>query len=103
LVDIVSQHETLELNEAEFQLEIVDAIADNIDLLEDYKNTFIQYKNCQKQLEELNEREAKAKQDEDYFKFILNELVEAKLQENEQEELENSLNILSHAETIQQY
>ena len=40
LVDIVSQHETLELNEAEFQLEIIDAIADNLELLEDYKNTF---------------------------------------------------------------
>ena len=102
LVDIVSQHETLELNEAEFQLEIIDAIADNLDLLEDYKNTFNQYKICLRQLEELNEKEAKAKQDEDYFKFILNELSESKLQENEQEELENSLNILSHAETIQQ-
>jgi DNA repair protein RecN (Recombination protein N) len=102
LVDIVSQHETLELNEAEFQLEIIDAIADNLELLEDYKNTFIQYKNCLKQLEELNEREAKAKQDEDYYKFILNELSEAKIQETEQEELENSLNVLSHAETIQQ-
>ena len=102
LVDIVSQHETLELNEAEFQLEIIDAIADNLELLEDYKNTFIQYKNCLKQLEELNEREAKAKQDEDYFKFILNELTEAKIQDNEQEELENTLNLLSHAETIQQ-
>lgn len=102
LVDIVSQHETLELNEAEFQLEIIDAIADNFDLLENYKNTFNQYKICLKQLEELNEKEAKAKQDEDYFKFILNELTEAKLQENEQEELENTLNVLSHAETIQQ-
>ena len=102
LVDIVSQHETLELNEAEFQLEIIDAIADNLELLEDYKNTFHQYKNCLKQLEELNEREAKAKQDEDYYKFILNELSEAKIQETEQEELENALNVLSHAETIQE-
>jgi DNA repair protein RecN (Recombination protein N) len=102
LVDIVSQHETLELNEAEFQLEIIDAIADNLELLEDYKNTFNQYKNCVKQLEELNEREAKAKQDEDYYKFILNELSEAKIQETEQEELENALNVLSHAETIQE-
>lgn len=102
LVDIVSQHETLELNETEFQLEIVDAIADNFNLLDEYRVLFAQYKTTQKEVIELTAREAKARQDEDYFRFILNELKEAKIEANEQSELENLLNILSNAETIQQ-
>lgn len=100
LVDIVSQHETLALNDLTFQLSIVDAIAENEELLADYKQTYNTYKKAEKQLSELIEKEAKSKQDEDYFKFILNELVEANLQENEQLELEENLNILSNAEEI---
>jgi DNA repair protein RecN (Recombination protein N) len=100
LIDIVSQHETLALNEAVFQLSIVDAIAENDELLGTYKQSFLLFKKTEKQLNELVEKEAKSKQDEDYFKYILNELVEANLQENEQTDLEESLNLLSNAEEI---
>ncbi len=102
LVDIVSQHQTLDLNNSDFQLSIVDAIADNNPDLEQYKQSYKQYKQTEKLLAELIEREAKAKTDEDYLQFILNELNEVNPLPNEQEELEKQLEILSNAETIQQ-
>ncbi len=100
LIDIVSQHETLALNESVFQLSIVDAIAENEELLGVYKQSFLSFKKTEKHLNELIEKEAKSKQDEDYFQFILNELVEANLQENEQIVLEENINLLSNAEEI---
>ncbi len=102
LVDIVSQHQTLDLNNNDFQLSIVDAIAENNTDLESYKQNFKQYKVVEKQLAELINKEAKAKTDEDYLQFILNELNETNPQENEQELLEKQLEILSNAESIQQ-
>lgn len=102
LVDIVSQHQTLELNSNEFQLSIVDAIAGNDTFIESYVQAFKTYKQTEKKLADLVEQEAKAKQDEDYLNFILNELGEANPVANEQDELEKTLEILSHAETIQQ-
>ena len=94
LIDIVSQHETLALNESGFQLSIVDAIAENEELLSVYKQSFLLFKKTEKHLYELIEKESKSKQDEDYYQFILNELVEAKLQENEQTALEENLNLV---------
>lgn len=102
LVDIVSQHQTLDLNNSTFQLSIVDAIADNADALIKYQGTFKKYKQTEKQLADLLAAEAQAKTDQDYLQFILNELTEANPQANEQEELEKQLDILSNAEAIQQ-
>jgi DNA repair protein RecN (Recombination protein N) len=102
LVDIVSQHQTLDLNNSTFQLSIVDAIAENAEALVTYQNTYKKYKQAEKQLAELLAAEAQAKTDQDYLQFILNELTEANPQANEQEELEKQLDILSNAETIQQ-
>jgi DNA repair protein RecN (Recombination protein N) len=100
LIDIVSQHETLALNESVFQLSIVDAIAENEELLGVYKQSFLSFKKTEKHLNELIEKESKSKQDEDYYQFILNELVEANLLENEQIALEENINLLSNAEEI---
>lgn len=102
LVDIVSQHQTLDLNNSTFQLSIVDAIAENAEALVTYQNTYKKYKQAEKQLAELLAAEAQAKTDQDYLQFILNELTETNPQANEQEELEKQLDILSNAETIQQ-
>jgi len=100
LIDIVSQNETLALNDVSFQLSIIDSIAENDELLTDYKHSYNLYKKIEKQLSDLIETESKVKQSEDYNKFILNELLEAKIIEDEQDELEQSLNILSNAEEI---
>jgi DNA repair protein RecN (Recombination protein N) len=102
LVDIVSQHQTLDLNNSDFQLSIVDAIADNNLDLEQYKFSYKQYKQTEKLLSVLIDREAKAKTDEDYLQFILNELNEVNPLPTEQEDLEKQLEVLSNADTIQQ-
>lgn len=102
LIDIVSQHQTMELNEEHFQLSVVDAIAETDPILAAYSQTYKTYKKTEKELKELLEQEAKARTDEDYFRFILNELSEANLQADEQASLEKQLEILGHAEQIQQ-
>jgi DNA repair protein RecN (Recombination protein N) len=101
LIDIVSQHQTLELNEEQFQLSIIDAIADTEKQKAEYSTSFRLYKKTERELKELIEKEAKARTDEDYLKFMLTELVEANLNANEQAELEKQLEILSNAENIQ--
>lgn len=101
LIDIVSQHQTLELNEEVFQLNIIDAIAETASQLGAYTTTYKQYKKTERELKELVEQEGKARTDEDYFSFIVNELTEAGLKETEQPELEQQLELLSHAEAIQ--
>lgn len=102
LIDIVSQHQTLELNEGGFQLSVVDAVAGTQQDLLLYREAYFNYKDDERALNDLVQREQKARQDEDYFRFQLNELSEASLLPNEQEELEKNLDLLSHAEQIQQ-
>ncbi len=102
LIDIVSQHQTLELNESSFQLQVLDAIANNQEALTDYKASFKSYKKALNSLQELQQKEANSRQDEDYLRFVLGELQELNLKEGEQELLEVKLNELSNAEGIQQ-
>ncbi|MBP7510383.1 MAG: DNA repair protein RecN [Bacteroidia bacterium] len=102
LVDIVSQHETLELNESAFQLSVLDAIANNAEDLIHYQKCFKEFQKSKKYLQDLLEKESKAKQDEDYLNFVLSELQGLDLKIGEQEDLEKKLDELTHAETIQQ-
>ncbi len=102
LIDIVSQHQTMELNEERFQLGIVDAIAETGAEKDAYQLTYRDFRQTEKVLKDLQEREAKARQDEDYFRFILNELTEAGVTADEQEQLEKEIDTLSNAENIQQ-
>lgn len=102
LVDIVSQHQTLELNNGAFQLQIIDAIAENQELINNYKELHKQHMQCEKQLTEWINQEKQARADEDYLQFIFNELKEVNPNVDEQEELEKQLDILSNAEIIQQ-
>jgi DNA repair protein RecN (Recombination protein N) len=102
LVDIVSQNQTLELNNQQFQIEVLDAYAETQEQLNQYKSIYSEWKKTSRLLNELTEREAKARKNEDYLKFILQELTDAKLQPGEVPQLEQQLEILSHAENIQQ-
>lgn len=102
LIDIVSQHQTMELNEEKFQLGIIDAIAETGTEKASYQDTYREFKQTEKSLKELLERETKARQDEDYFRFILNELTEAAISADEQDLLEKEIDALSNAESIQQ-
>lgn len=100
LIDIHSQHQNLLLSDTRFQMQVVDALAGNKELLSRYQQAFHQYKQSEKALAELREAVRKSKEEEDYLRFQIESLTEATLQEGEQEELENELETLTHAEDI---
>lgn len=100
LVDVHSQHQNLLLNKENFQLEVLDILSDSTSLLEDYQDLFREYKSLKKQLKETIEQVEQSKADEEFLRFQLQQLEEAKLQSGELEELENESEVLSHAEDI---
>jgi DNA repair protein RecN (Recombination protein N) len=100
LVDIHSQHENSILSSRDFQFNIVDAFAENEAQLITYSEKFSIYKKKRLQLDELKSNEIKMKQDLDYFQFQLEELSKATLEEINQEQLEQEIETLTHAETI---
>lgn len=100
LIDIHSQHQNLILGDSRFQMKVVDTLAGTHAILKDYKNAYNEYKSAEKALADLREIAAKNKQDEDYFRFQFDTLSEAKLIEGEQDDLEQELKSLSHAEDI---
>lgn len=101
LIDIVSQHQTLELNEADFQMNVLDAFAESSKILEDYRIVFKQYRKSEQVYKDLLEREAKARSDEDYLRFVIHEINELNPKNGEEPELESEIQLLSHAEQIQ--
>jgi len=100
LIDIHSQHATLEINDPEFQLLVVDAVAGHGELLNDYRTKFKSYKKETTKLDRLIQDRDKAKADLDYYQFQFDELEKAGLSANEQETLEQELYTLSNAEEI---
>jgi DNA repair protein RecN (Recombination protein N) len=100
LIDIHSQHETLTLNEAGYQLSVVDAFAKTTEHVVKYKTDFKKYKELERTLNELIEKEKQSKLDADYWQFQFNEFEEANLVEGEQEEIENELKVLNNSEEI---
>ena len=100
LVDIHSQHQNLLLQKEDFQLNVVDIIAHNSQLLNDYRTLFDGYAKAKAALREKEEECDKDRANEDFLRFQADELVTAKLIDGEQEELEQELETLSHAEDI---
>jgi DNA repair protein RecN (Recombination protein N) len=100
LIDIHSQHQTLELGSQLFQLMVVDICAENKNLLQQYKKNFKEYKNIVAELALAEEMALKSRVDLDYYQFQYDQLQKATLRENEQELLEKELEILTHAEEI---
>lgn len=100
LIDIHSQHQNLLLNKEGFQLNVLDLLAHDESLLASYQAVYTQWKGTQTELEKLLERVAHDKSDEDYIRFQLEQLEEAHLSVDEQKELEQESEILSHAEEI---
>ena len=100
LVDIHSQHQNLLLQKEDFQLNVVDIIAHNSQLLNDYRTLFDGYAKAKAALREKEEECEKDRANEDFLRFQADELVTAKLIDGEQEELEQELETLSHAEDI---
>jgi DNA repair protein RecN (Recombination protein N) len=100
LIDIHSQHQNLLLGDMQFQLNVVDTVAQNSVLYKDYKACYKSYKQLLKELKELEEHNAKLQQDVDYMQFQYEQLVQLKLSPEEQEGLEKENELLSHAEEI---
>lgn len=100
LIDIHSQHQNLELNEKHFQLRLVDLVAGTESLLKEYGSDYKLFQSFKNQLTEVLSLAEQSRKDLDYFEFQFNQLSEARLSENEQEELEQQLEKLTHAEEI---
>ncbi|MFC2096812.1 DNA repair protein RecN [Bacteroidota bacterium] len=100
LVDIHSQHQNLILNDENFQIRVIDLFAGLKEVLEEYNKTYISYVKLNDEYNDLINRSEKAKTDLDYFRFQFDQLNEANLKEDEQEELESELEILNHTEDI---
>ncbi|AUP77827.1 DNA repair protein RecN [Flavivirga eckloniae] len=102
LIDIHSQHQTLELTSNEFQFQVIDALANNDKNLQGYKEELKVYKGLQKELKELLTFQAEAIKEHDYNSFLLNELVEANLIDGELETLEEEYETLNNVEGIKE-
>ena len=100
LVNIHSQYSVITLNDADFQLAVLDNYSDNIQIIQKYRDNFIHFVQLKKEVEELVRQETLARNDNDYYQFLSDELESVKLQEDEQEIAEKRLDILSHAEEI---
>ena len=102
LIDIHSQHATQEMNQGDFQLFVLDVLAGNQSLLASYQHTYKVYQQSLVQLKEMERTCVQAKIDQDYYQFLFDELDEARLKVGEQEQLEQELDRLIHAEDIKQ-
>ena len=102
LIDIHSQHETLQLTSNEFQFQIIDALADNDVELQSYKTELKAYKTLNKELQELLNFQSEAIKEHDYNSFLLHELTEANLVASELEILEEEYETLNNIEGIKE-
>ena len=100
LVDLHQQFDTLELGESDFQREVLDALAGNFETLKKYRQTFDAAQSAQKSMALLKQQKAQFDKELDYHQFQFNELEDLGLKENELEDLEAELKMLSNAEGI---
>ena len=100
LVDVHSQHQNLLLNKQDFQLSVVDTLADNTKQRQAYADAFAAYHEAERQLATLKDDIERNRQNLDFFQFQHNELAEARLVDGEQEELEQKSDTMTHAEDI---
>lgn len=100
LTDIHSQHQNLNLNDNRFQMNVLDAFAKVIPILNSYRNNFYNYQKISKEHRLLINRAEKEKADFEFLQFQFDELENAKLQTGEQSGIEDELKQLNHAEEI---
>jgi len=102
LIDIHNQHQTLEISSQEFQFNVIDALADNNYLLENYVNNLKVYKEKINRIQKLTDSKNQAQKELDYHTFLLDELENVKLKPGEIEELEDEFDKLNNVESIQE-
>lgn len=100
LLDIHSQHQTLQLTNDDFQFQVIDALADNAKLLSEYSNQLSTYKSLKRELTQLQEQKNEFTKELDYNLFLLKELEAAKLEDDDLETLEEEYETLNNIEEI---
>lgn len=100
LIDLHQQFDVLDIHNVNFQLRMIDALADNASLLHDYQGRYRKYQADRRQLAALTERSENAAKEMDFLRFQLNELHQAGCIDGEQEQLESELARLNNAEDI---
>ncbi len=100
LVDLHQQFDTLTLGDGDFQRTVIDALAANQQTLLQFQQIFHQLQTAKKELEELENRKINFQKEFDYHQFLFDELAEQSFKENELENIESELQVLSHAEGI---
>lgn len=102
LIDIHSQHQNLLIKDDEFQLSVVDAVADTKGELEQYTTQYRNWKKLSAELEKLKQQQEQDRENQDYLESQLEKLASANLVEGEQAELEEEQNVLSNADAIRE-
>jgi DNA repair protein RecN (Recombination protein N) len=100
LVDLHQQFDTLTLGDNDFQRTVLDALASNQSTLQQYQSVFQQWQTLKKELADLENQKINFQKEFDYHQFLFEELQEQSFKENELEEIEVELQLLSHAEGI---
>ncbi len=100
LLDIHSQHQTLQLTNDDFQFQVIDALAENINLLQDYTLQLNKFKSLKSEFKKLQNQKIEAAKELDYNLFLLKELKEANLIDGEMESLEEEYETLNNIEEI---
>ena len=100
MVDIHTQHDSLLLTDADFQLRLLDNIAQNGTLLSEYQAEYTTHNTIKRKLNELKEMADKNTAQNDYLKFQLDELDKANLKEGEYADIEQTLSVMENAEEI---
>lgn len=103
LIDVHSQHATLQINEASFQLFVLDTIAKNSELLNTYRETYGKFAAAKVELAQLQQALSNAQSERDYQQFVFDELDQAALMPAEQDQLESEQSQLEHAEEIKRH
>jgi len=102
LIDIHSQQQTQELSDEGVQFKIIDAIANNFNIIQSYQTVLKSYKSDKSKLNVLLKKQSDSGKEQEYNTFLLNELVSAKLKSGEQEELEADFEKLNNVEIIKE-
>lgn len=100
IIDLHQQFATLDIHSRSFQLQILDAVANNQALLQSYQESFKAYKNISKELQKLRQEHQQQQQNLDYLRFQIEEFDTMRLQPGEQEDKENQLKNMNNAEDI---
>jgi DNA repair protein RecN (Recombination protein N) len=100
LVDLHQQFDTLEVGEEDFQRKVLDALAGNAKLLQEYQQIYRSLQSSAKKLAALKSQKQQFNESQDYTRFLFEELQQAALAENELEDIEGELKLLSNAEGI---